>query len=156
MPKQRRSARKRSRPAKSKFKSFDFLYLMERTTEKEWWSLLTFQAEVKIGVTNRQPAKRQEEIDEDLPGQVILQQFIHIPGRAKIYEDRLLRKWDKRVNPSNAGESAGRTEWRRVTWLEYCFLLFDYWLIRHRNTIAFFKFVIFILLTILTYLYYEY
>lgn len=146
----RKKANYSKRSSTSGSKKFDYLYLLERISGKERWSALTFQAEIKIGVTNRKPAERKKDVDEDMPGEVVLQQAIRIPGRAQVYERRLLTKWDKSFSPTGAGDSAGRTEWRRVTWLEYLFLLFDYWRIRHRYKIMALKLII-ILLTILIY-----
>ena len=146
----RKSTNRRKKPSSQEF---DFLYLLERVTQKTARSKMLAEYEIKFGVTNKTAKERTEQIDLDMPGNVILQTWIFIPRKAKVYEDRLKKKWNRRLNPRNTGPSAGRTEWRRVTWLEYTFILTDYWLIRNRKVINYLKLIILIIAAFAAYLY---
>lgn len=134
MKTKRRSTRKK-RPTNSSIRTYDFLYLLERTTKKTFRSIIFGELEIKIGITNKSAKERKEEIDLDMPGNVVLITWIFIPEKAQIFEAILLKKWNRRLNPRNTGPSAGRTEWRRVTWLEYIFVLIDFSVIRNRKII---------------------
>lgn len=145
MKKQRTSTRKKQPASK---REFDFLYLLERTTNKTFRSILFGELEIKIGITNKSAKERKEEIDLDMPGNVVLHTWIFIPQKAQVYEAKLLKKWNRRLNPRNTGPSAGRTEWRRVTWLEYLFVLADFAAIRNRKIILLAKLAVILSLAI--------
>lgn len=127
-----------SRRAPAGTAKYDKLYLMERTSGLTWKSRWFLLYEVKIGVTSKKVEKRRLDIDEDIPGDVALQTWVYLPGRAYAVEQRLLRKYrDKRFDPGG-GPSAGNTEWLRVGWITYLCIWLDFWLVRHRTALNLF------------------
>lgn len=155
MRKRRKSQSRPKRPAKSSSngRQYDFLYLLERVSGKTIRSRFLMELEVKFGVTNKCVKERKNEINMDMPGDIKLLTWIYIPEKAAIYEQKLLRKWARKLNPKHTGPSAGRTEWRRVNWLEYIFILIDYWKIRNRKIIGIIKLIILLTTIILYYVY---
>lgn len=121
---------------------YDKLYLLERVTSKTTWSIVTGQHEVKIGVTSKSAKERKDGVDLDLKGDVELVTWLYLPETAYRHEQRLLRKYgDRSFNPGG-GAGAGNTEWLRVTWLTYIFILLDYSAIRYRVVLGFIQFLI--------------
>ena len=154
MKKRRKLAPRPKPPVKSNSnggRKFDFLYLLERVTGKTARSKVFGELEVKFGVTNKSVKDRKEEINLDMPGEVVLVTWVYIPQKAGKYERQLLKKWERKLNPKNAGPSAGRTEWRRVTWLEYVFILWDYSKIKNRKLFRLAKILIILTILILYY-----
>lgn len=159
MKKKRKSRRSSTRSTRSGSKKYDILYLLERVSGKSTRSSLLMLMEVKIGVTNQTAERRKDAVDLAVPGKVVVIRSLRIPGRAQIWERKLLRKYfDKRFEPSEAGSGAGRTEWRRITWLDYIVLLGDFkaiqirtWPIRNSGT--FWIIIIIILLTFIIFYY---
>ena len=124
-------ARTRTRPGNDK--RYDKLYLLERVSNKTKISIWTGQHEVKIGVTSKTVEQRRENIDMDLAGDVELITWLYLPETAYRHEQRLLKKYGDRAFNPGGGSGAGNSEWLRVTWLMYIFILIDYAAIKYRG-----------------------
>lgn len=130
----RKTVVKNPRLSKKKADYFDKLYLMERVSGKSWWSRVLGLSEIKIGVTGKEVEGRRFGVDESLPGDVVVIQYVHKPGRVYAEEQRLHRKYsDKSFRPRVIGDGAGPTEWFRVDWLTYSFIILDFWEFRNRE-----------------------
>lgn len=127
----RTKSRTRTKPGNDK--RYDKLYLLERVSNKTKLSIWTGQHEIKIGVTSQAVEQRRENIDLDLKGDVVLITWLYLPQTAYKHEQRLLRKYRDRAFNPGGGSGAGNTEWLRVTWLIYVFILVDYQAIKYRG-----------------------
>jgi len=132
----RKAVASRQKPRLSRKKSdyFDKLYLMERVSKKSFWAWLLGLHEIKIGVTGTEVENRRFGVDESLPGNVVVNQYVYKPGKVYREEQRLHRKYsDKAWRPRTTGSGAGPTEWLMVDGLTYSFILLDFWEFRNRE-----------------------
>jgi hypothetical protein len=143
-------SRTRTKPGNDK--RYDKLYLLERVSNKTKLSIWTGQHEVKIGVTSQTVEQRRENIDLDLAGDVVLITWLHLPETAYRHEQRLLKKYSDRAFNPGGGSGAGNTEWLRVTWLIYIFILLDYQAIKYRALIHLICFAVIIVFFLYVYL----
>ncbi len=94
-----------------------YLYLMERTSHNTGWSKVTFQKEIKIGIS-KTPMKRRASVDRSTKGNIdlILQAWFIFP---RIFENRLHKMFDcSRFAIRTSGKSNGHKEWFYLNWLE--------------------------------------
>lgn len=89
-----------------------YLYLLERTTHRSLWARLSFQCEVKIGITAT-PEARLSSIRKTTKGQVEMI-YLHRTNGARHYERRLHKMFVEsrfRMSSTKAKKSNGETEW---------------------------------------------
>lgn len=91
----------------------EYIYLMERRTKRERETRY-FEKEVKIGISNK-PIRRQSEVNEAIPGKIILLKSWPCSGAKKIEKSFHKQYSDCNFIPRNAGKGGGKTEWFRLS-----------------------------------------
>ena len=99
------------------------IYIMQRKTKQEketrFWHL-----EVKVGISNS-PQRRLKEIDKAIPGSIVLLRIWRRPYAQEL-EQSLHKKYSAySFVPRRAKEGGGKTEWFRLTRIQYQRLVSD-------------------------------
>ena len=110
-----------------------YLYLMERINRNSGWSKLTFQKEIKIGIS-KTPKRRNKSVNSSTDGEVILilqAKFF----RPRYFESRLHRMFDCsrfEISRRRGQKSNGHKEWFYLNWLELLIVIIwiRWWQIR--------------------------
>lgn len=89
-----------------------YVYLMERTSNRKPWTVLTGQREIKIGIAKK-PTDRQKDVDRGIPGRVVLleQYKIRDVFAVESYLHRLYRSRNLKIR---AKPGSGGTEFFRL------------------------------------------
>lgn len=91
-----------------------FVYIMERTTNKSWESVLLRRKEIKLGISYK-PKRRKMTVDRGIRGRIILLEQYKITNASTI-EKELHQKYNEwNFVPKKALRGAGKTEFFRLT-----------------------------------------
>lgn len=94
-----------------------FVYIMERTSNRSLWAMMTFQKEIKIGIAN-DSERRRREVDNAIKGDIklILQKEF---DNARAVETELHEKFKDSRFRMKGGAGGGCTEWFYLSANEY-------------------------------------
>lgn len=107
-----------------------YVYILERVTNRNLWAIVTFQHEIKIGISVT-PVKRYEDINADVKGDVkLLRKYVF--SNYRYVEKYLHDLFDDSNFNIGQGRKAGNTEWFYMSWLEMVTLYMHFWYIKHR------------------------